>query len=141
MLKILILLPFHRLTFFVCFDFYNYSLSFTVKLSLSRGWASKEQDCLINHPVSPPPYFDLSATSSYRVLPILLSYLPFISFCELGYCLIKLAKKLLRSVVGSETVSEVPVLAHGLPNLRTDVYLPRSSLDSWGCHVTDCDWL
>lgn len=130
MLKILILLPFHRLTFFVCFDFYNYSLSFAVKPPYLGAELLESKTVSLIILYLPHPTLICRPPAATEFFPILLSYLPFISFCELGYCLIKLAKKLLRSVVGSETVSEVPVLAHGLPDLRTDVYLPRSPLDS-----------
>lgn len=107
----------------VCFDFYNYSFSFTVELSLSRWWASEEQDCLINHHRSPLPtqghIFDLSATSSYRVLLNPPFYLLFINFYELGNGLIKLARTLLKIRLGSETVSVVFFIEHWLPDLNT----------------------
>lgn len=124
MLKILIFLRFHWMTFFVCFDFYNYSFSFTVELSLSRRWASKEEDCLINHCSSPPPPFkDLSLIclppAATEFFPIHLSYLLFISFCELGNGLIKLVKTLLKTRLSSETVSEIFSLARWLPDLNT----------------------
>lgn len=141
MLKILIPLPFHRMTFFVCFDFYNYSLSFTVKLSLSRWWASKEQDCLINHPTSPPPCFDLSATSSYWVLPnpsFVFTIYKLLWARKLPY---QTCKKFAQKCTRLWNSVWDPCLSTRTPDLSTDFYIPRSPLDSWGCHIRECTWI
>lgn len=145
MLKILIFLPFHRMTFLCVLIFIItlfHSQSSYPYLGGEHLKSKKVSLIILDLPhLSWRLVFDLSATSSYWVLPHTSFYLLFISFCVLGNCLIKLAKNVLKTVLGSETVSEIFVLAHGLPDFTTDFCILRNLLDGWGRHISECTWI
>lgn len=100
---------------------------------------SKTVSLIILH--LPHPALICLPPAATEFFPIHLSYLLFISFCELGNCLIKLAKNLLRSVLGSETSIWDTCLSTQTPDLSTDFYISRNPLGSWGCHIRECTWI
>lgn len=95
--------------------------------------------------ISPTPLKDMSLIClppwATDFFPIHLSYLLFISFCELGNGLVKLGRTLLKTRLGSEIVSEIFFLAQWLPDLITAFHIPRRLLDNQGCHISEYTYI